>query len=51
VPGNPDELKQEEFVANYNKLSENLAEDEEILFLDGVRWPNLSRLKNQNLEI
>jgi transposase len=36
VPGNPDELKQEEFVANYNKLSENLPEDEEILFLDGV---------------
>ena len=36
VPGNPDEVKQEEFVANYNKLSENLPEDEEILFLDGV---------------
>ena len=30
VPGNPDEVKQEEFVANYNKLSENLPEDEEI---------------------
>ena len=29
VPGNPDEVKQKEFVANYNKLSENLPEDEE----------------------
>ena len=36
VPGNPDVEKQKLFIENYQKLSANLPEDEEILFLDGV---------------
>jgi len=36
IPGNPDVAKQEEFIENYNQLRNNLPEDEEILFLDGV---------------
>lgn len=36
VPGNPDIERQKEFIGSYMKLSKNLPEDEEIVFLDGV---------------
>lgn len=36
IPGNPDIGKQEEFIKYYNRLRDNLSDDEEILFLDGV---------------
>jgi len=36
VPGNPNPEKQKEFIKKYEELRENLPEDEEIFFLDGV---------------
>ncbi len=52
VPGKANEQQQREWLAEYEKLKQNLPENETICFMDGVRpTHNVQLMKNREIKL